>query len=608
MADTTTNINDLVTSYRQNLEYDKPDEELIVAINKAIQESNEFKQQIDKVGEKNKQYWKCGTDKDYAGYHPKKSKTKVNRIFADVETAIPILTANIPEATIIGESTNDPNMNDVREKLQDGLEIAYEVKYKMQQKLQCLIRHWFLFKVGIWKYRWDAQNGFTTDNVIPKKVGIDKRATSMDDCEYFWGEMEDSTEKLIEKYPKKKADITGITGENNLKTKIRYTEFWGGNGEWVSWVIPSKNLILDKKKNPNWDYEDETKNIFKKPRIPYITLNVFNLGDDSSLYDDTSLIEESISIQDGVNQLEQQIIDLNEGQKRVWVTSGEAMSEKKAQDLVNKTGDLMVYLDRKAPLGAVTQVQSGKPDASLYNNLSHLLNEIDNIMGIHSTIRGERDVHETYGRAQLLMSSDIGRMDMIVRNVEQVVEDWYNAYLHMLKVYSNEPITWASAENTITIAPEEIPTNVMVMVKKGSTLPTDDRTRMDMAKELAAAGLIDPATLFEEMGYANIDQRFQKLVEWLQMTGKIAPQQQIQPQPGAGATGAPAGGGTPPGQPATPGGAPAGGQGGPGDHIARLQQILQSPQFQKLPDAEKQQFIQRSRQVLESIKGGGTPQ
>jgi hypothetical protein len=146
------------------------------------------------------------------------------------------------------------------------------------------------------------------------------------------------------------------------------------------------------------------------------------------------------------------------------------------------------------------------------------------------------------------------------------------------------------------------------MVKKGSTLPTDDRTRMDMAKELAAAGLIDPATLFEEMGYANIDQRFQKLVEWLQMTGKIAPQQQIQPQPGAGATGAPAGGGTPPGQPATPGGAPAGGQGGPGDHIARLQQILQSPQFQKLPDAEKQQFIQRSRQVLESIKGGGTPQ
>jgi hypothetical protein len=577
------NINDLVISYRQNLEYNKPDAELIVAINKAIKESNEFKNTIDKRGEKNKQYWKYGADKSEGDTHPKKSKTKINRIFTDVETAIPILTANVPEATIIGDVTSD-----VREKLQDGLEIAYEVKYKMQQKLQCLIRHWFLFTAGIWKYRWDKEKGFITDNVIPKKIGIDKRATSMDDCEYFWGEMEDTSEKLIEKYPKKKIDIEGIAGQNNLKTKIRYTEFWGGNGEWVSWVIPSRNLILDKIKNPNWDYEDETKNIFKKPQIPYIVLNVFNLGDDSSLYDDTSLIEESIPIQDGVNQLEQQIIDLNEGRKRVWVTSGEAMSEHKAQDLVNKTGDLMVYLDRKAPLGGLSQVQSGTPDAAMFNNLTHLLSEIDNVMGIHSTTRGSRESQETATGRQMLMASDIGRMDMIVRNVEQAVEDWYNAYLHMLKVYSNEPIVWASAENKIEVSPDEIPTNVMVMVKKGSTMPTDDRTRMDMARDLASAGLIDPGTLFEELGYANVDQRVQKLLQWLQMTGKVQPQQAV-----AGATG----------QPGAPGEAVAGGQGA--DQIQRLQAVLSSPQFQQLPDNEKAQFIQRSKQVLESIKGGG---
>jgi len=572
-----TNLNELITSYRQNLEYDKKDDELIIAINKAIGESQEFKNQVDKVGERNKRYWKSGNDKTEGTTHPKKSKTVINRIFTDVETAIPILSANTPEPTIIGSVQND-----IREKLRDGLEIAYEVKYQMQQKLQCLIRHWFLFRLGVWKYRWDKNKSFMTENVIPRKVGIDKRATNKDNCEYVWEELEDTVENLIEKFPKKKKELLDIAGKDNIKSKLKYYEFWGGNGEWVCWIIPARNIILEKKKNPNFDYDDETKNIYQTPQFPYIFLNVFNIGDDTSLYDETSLIEESIPMQDGVNQLEQQIIDLNEGQKRVWVTSGEAMSEKKAQDLVDKTGDLMVYLDRKAPLGAVTQVQSGKPDASLFNNLTHLLSEIDNVMGIHSTTRGERAQQETYGGRQLLMASDVGRMDMIVRNVEQAMEEWYNALLHMLKVYSDENVIFNSSEKMIEIKVEDIPQGIMVMVKKGSTLPTDDRTRMDMAQQLATAGMIDPKTLFEELGYGNIDQRVQDLFQWLQMTGRIAPQQ-------------------PPQQV----GQPVGQGGGQEEQLVKLQQIMQSPQFQQLPDQEKLQFIQQGRQILETIKGGG---
>lgn len=575
------NINDLITSYRQNLEFSKPDDELIAAINKAIAESRELKVKMEKVSERNKSYWKHGTDKDFSNYHPKKSRTVINRIFTDVETAIPILSANTPEPTIIGNVSND-----VREKLQDGLEIAYEVKYKMQQKLQCLIRHWFLFRIGIWKYRWDEKVGFVTESVIPKKIGIDKRTTCKEDCEYIWEEMEDTSENLIKKFPKKESNIREIVGGDNPKTKIKYIEFWGGKGEWLAWVIPTRSLILDKKKNPNWDYENEENNIFQIPQFPYLFLSVFNIKDETSLYDEISLIEECIPAQDGVNQLEQQIIDLNEGQKRVWTASGEAMSEKKAQDIVNKTGDLMVYLDRKAPPGGLQQVQSGVPGPALFDNLTHLLSEIDNIFGIHSTTRGERAQQETFGGRQLLMSSDIGRMDMIVRNVEQVMEDWYNSLLHMSKVYSDEPIVWRSAEKSIEIKAEEIPKDVMAMVKKGSTLPTDDKTRMDMAKELAGVGMIDPGTLFEEMGYTNVDQRKQELFQWLQMTGKIQA-----PQTAAG---------TVTEQSGAPGEAGGNQQ---EQQLMRLQQILQSPEFQALPKEEKQKYLERSRSILEAIKG-----
>lgn len=585
VKDTNESLSEVIQSYRQNLEYNKSDDDLLKAINNAIKESGEFKIDVDKAGQVNKNYWKKGTNADYSTYHKKRCKTVINRIFTDVETAIPIISANTPEPTVIGDVNNEN-----KENIQDGLTIAYEVKYRMQTKLQTLTRHWFLFKLGVWKYRWDA--GFITENVLPKRIGIDKRATNKDNCEYIWEELEDTAENLIGKFAKKEKDIMGIVGKDNLKTKVKYFEFWGGNGEWVCWTIPARNLILEKKKNPNFDYETDENNIFSKPQFPYIFLNVFNVGDDTSLYDETSLIEECIPIQDGVNQLEQQIIDLNEGQKRVWVASGEAMSEKKAQDLVNKTGDLMVYLDRKAPLGGVTQVQSGKPDASLYNNLTHLLNEIDNVMGIHSTVRGERAEQETYGGRQLLMASDIGRMDLIVRNVEGVMEEWYNSYLHMIKVYAIEPEILRSSEKEIELKPEEIPNGLMIMVKKGSTLPTDDRTRIDMAKELAGAGMIDPKTLFEEMGYTNTDQRVEALYKWLQMTGKIVPQP---PQVGQQV-------GTEVGQEVV---GQEGVQGGSELQLARLQNIMNSPEFQALPDEQKMQTLQEARNIVNKIKGGG---
>jgi hypothetical protein len=595
------NLTEVIASYRQNLQYNAKDEDLKSAINKALVESFELKDKIDDIGKRNKRYWVLGTDKDLKAVHPKKSKLISNRIFTDVETAIPILTSEPPEPTVIGNITNEQ-----RTKIQKGLELAYEVKYRMQQKLQCLLRHWFLFRLGALKYRWDEDRGFITENTLPKKIGFDKRATSKDDCEYFWEELEDTAGNIIEKFPKVKNEIVQLAGEKGMKSKMKYIEFWGGKGEWVCWKL--REIILDKIKNPNWDYENEENNIFKKPQFPFILMNVFSIGDETGMYDETSLIEQSIPILDGANQLEQQIIDLNEGQKRVWVVSGEAMSEKKAQDLVDKTGDLMVYLDRKAPAGSVAQVQSGKPDASLFDNLTHLLGEIDNIMGIHSTTRGERAQQETLGGRQLLMGSDMGRLDLIVRNVETVIEEWYNAYLHMIKVYSVGGDVLRSATNEqIELKPEDIPNDVSIMVKKGSTLPIDDRTKMDNAIQLASAGMIDPKTLFEEMGYPNTDQRVQDLYQWLQMTGKIIPQQQQMPQGSPEMAGQPAQptpeqAGMPVGQGV---GQPPIQQGGQADQqLARLNQVLQSPQFQSLPDDQKLAFIQRGKEIIQQIKQG----
>lgn len=522
-------IEQIVSSFRNNLQYEAKDEDLLSAINAAMQESQGLKDTIDKIGKQNKQIWKQATSKDFTYWHPKRSRITSNRIFTDVETAIPILTSEPPEPTILGQIDTTQ-----RDMLQKGLKYAYEVKYKLQQKLQQVIRHWFLFRLGVLKYRWDKDKGFITEAVLAKKIGLDKRATSRENCEYVWELMEDTLEVLQAKFPAKTELLKEYAQGQHNKTKLQYIEFWGGNGEWVCWRI--KNTILDKSKNPNFNYENKENNLFEKPQFPYLFLNVFNIGDETGIYDETSLIEEAVPLQEGVNQLEQQILDLNEGQKRVWVAAGEAISEKKAQDLVDKTGDLMVYLDRKAAPNSVTQVQSGKPDASLFQHLAHLLNEIDNVMGIHSTTRGERSQQKTKFEAQLLTGSDYGRMDMTVRNVEQLIEDWFNAYLHMIKVYALDGETlYGEDGEQIELRGEIIPSNIKIMIKKGSTLPTDEGRKRADALQLAQVGMIDPATLFEEMNYPNVEQKTADLYQWLQQTGKIAPQVQtpLQGQPGA---------------------------------------------------------------------------
>jgi hypothetical protein len=568
-------LNQTIVSSRTNLEYEASDEDLLLAIEKAQNESREIKIKIDKIGAKNRVYWEVGASKDVSRSHPKKPKVIVNRIFTDVETMVPILTSETPEAEILYVDDNDLKLRLVK-----ALDIAWDVEQKMELKVQKMCRSWFIYRLGILKYRWSLEKGFVTENVVVSKMGFDKRATSLDDSEFCWEEMEGSVEELIKKFPKKEKAIKqelGIDQTNKgLKSKVKYLEFWGGHADWVCWKLGK--VILDKMQNPNYDFDNPEQNLFEEPKFPYLLLSVLNIGNDSSVYDSTSLIEEAIPLQDTINKLEEQIYDLNEGNKRVWVAAGRFISEKKAQDIVNETGDLLVYLDRAESAGdGLGQVQAGKPDAAMYDNLSHLLGEIDNIMGVHSTTRGERAQQETATGRQLLLGSDYGRLDMVVRNIEQVAEEWYLAYLQMHKVYSLSDLNLSNGKDSVILKAEEIPSEMSIKVTKGSTLPTDDASRHENALTLASYGMIDPFTLFEELGYSSLDKRVKDLYAWLQLTGKMTPQQTQQ----------------------------AAQAGDPGiEQVSRIGQMLQSKEFQGLPPDQQQQFLQQARQAVEKVKGG----
>ena len=587
-------LKDTIIAEREALKYNASDKDLVNAIDKAIAESQKIKKEIDRIGEDNIKYWKA-KQLDESKIPPKRAKIVDNRLFMVIETMIPILTTNIPEPQIEGDIDNE-----IREKLVKILKIAYEIKQKMSRKVRKFVRNWSCYRIGILKYRW--QEGFVTEVINPKKIGFDPLVDSLEKADYVYEYMEDTLEDLMIKFPRAKKKILDFYGVGREKSKVRYVEFWGDKGKWVCWKLG--DIILDKKKNPNFDYtgsqkkiidengeetfNQSTNNLFKQPKFPYIVGNYFQLGD--SLYDNTSLIEQGKALQDAVNKRKNQISDITDLNKRVWIASSMSISRDDFQVFLNKTGENGVWLDR----GDISQIQaiSGQMDANAFNDLAHSINEIDNVLGTHSTTRGERAQQETLGGRQLLMGADYSRLGALMEDlVEQTVEDWYNGYLHMMKVFSQEDFEFSFGEETIQLNKEDIPEGITVMVKKGSTLLVDRSQRMEMAKELAKTDMIDPETLYQEMGYAKPQERAQKLIEWWRLEGKIQETPVSSPE-----------------IPLQTGLADEQAGGIPNNNtvqqLNKLEQIISSPEFKALPDEEKQQVIMQAKELYQIIKGG----
>ena len=126
-------------------------------------------------------------------------------------------------------------------------------------------------------------------------------------------------------------------------------------------------------------------------------------------------------------------------------------------------------------------------------------------------------------------------------------------------------------------SPEEIPEDIRIMIKKGSTLPVDEVSKFEMAKELAGADKIDPLTLFEEMGYSNPEKRVMDLYKWYAIIGKIDIETLKMVQNMS--------------------------TNEEGDKAAkRIQGIIDKPGFRGLPPEEQQQYVDQAREILSKTK------
>ena len=471
-----------------------------------------------------------------------------NVIFRDTETILPIAVSKVPDI-IVSNPSEDQQKRQRAEKLQQVLDFRVNSRY-VRAVLRKTARHVLLDFIGIIKCRWDRiKQTFVFEAIRPSNVILDPTAVpsqfgmSSESFDYIAEWIEEPIKVVIAKFPDKKEEIFRraegkaiIRGtERQLANKMRYQEIWftwydddGMPFEAVCWR--HNDLILGKMRNPYWDYEGEEKetgeedpftgepltqkvffNHFSRPTKPYIIVNHQSTGA-SGPFDDTSVVEQVIPLQDVVNKRGRQITELADKANPKKIISTDFMSKDEATEITDDPQESIIGAGRVGD--GFTYVPGIPPNPVLFQDLVQNRLEIDNIIGAHSTTRGERVPEESGIARQITREGDFGRIDdFVFQVIEPAADEMANWMVQFMKVFGTaEQFTQVLGQDGQTEFVEfdrdSIDDGINIMVEASTVDKTERRAT---ATQLAASGSIDPLTLFEDLDAKNPKERARRL-------------------------------------------------------------------------------------------------
>lgn len=496
---------------------DKPDALLVQMINQCLRNASSPHETFKKEGKRNEAYYNIDHFKEISlRWHH--SRIIQNVVYTGVETMIPIITSQPaePVISIADEEEDSEETKDFTDSLQKVLlDKYYNIDYPQQELMEMLARHLLLYKIGIPKIIWDDTIGdFYIEYIHPHKIILSPDGHYSQD---IWAAqyIEKPFRKWLEMFPDKKNEIIanvfpGMDEETAMSygnTVVGAFEYQPEDGSYIIWKM--RDVILQKKYNPYFVWTDDKtfdpeKNHFDYPHKTIMFLNSQNLG--RHIWDDTTPVTQVLPIQDGINLMQRIITDTARDQG-ILVGAQEYIDRDElykytgapSDKLSVKGGDAQRALFRLPPkeLGVFVQ-----------NNLQHLINMADNVMGTHATTRGERSGNDTLGQDQLAKESDYGRIDAIVRGVERLFTEIYNWEVQMMIVkYKPEHYARVLGKEKGKRLYEQMKAynkrGIKIIVKPGSTLPTDKISQRAEALDLAKMNRISNLDLFKRMDFPN---------------------------------------------------------------------------------------------------------
>lgn len=541
--------NDGKTEYAAILDFNAKDGELLRDLKKSVEDSDKYWNSELGLKEIRKANWNLWLPKHHDGEqvyeHEKSNIYEDNRIFTSVETLVSTLNARIPQPEVL-PGQESPTSIQLAKDVQKTL-YAYFEKYGIDDKFRICTRNFVVKRGGpLLKLRWDESKGMNgeivTEILDPDDVIVDQDAKYGETPRFIAHKIRDlSGEDLCSRFPDSKQEIYELLGVERRNSKgervAQYTqlkkkkdiyEVWfsyydkkeKGYISCVAWMDCRFQVMLDKQKNPNWNYEDSVNdlpggiddetyrrngNILDEPMPPFIPFNFLNDG--TSYIDQTSLVEQAATLQRTLNKRGFQIMQNADMAESGIVFDTNKLEKEDAANLIGSpkekigvSGDIRAAIDRLPVNMLPSYVIEDKFD---------IRNEIDNVFATHNVTRGEQSDNKTLGQDRMQLGQDASRADELARSIERAAALYYRYLVQMMKVYYDEPHYYKAVGEDgqfdhVMMKSDLIEDGIDIKVEAGSTLPLDKAGQNKWVSDLVSAGLIDPLTVFEVAAGGNM--------------------------------------------------------------------------------------------------------
>lgn len=506
---------------------------LISTLDNALLEATQERRKYDIDGRAkvNNRFWQGNQVNDDAIDKRYQMAHTDNVIYPDLENRIMLAAGRIPEIILTPPDSAQGTMEAVRslqqvirERVNSGV-----IKRLIKDGLRNLHTDFIGIIKPIWNpnlkdYRFDL---ILSENVLfskGSKVPHDGYSIDASDIVLHW--VEEPLKVVLAKFPGKKNELMQLFAKANSNAKtlpshIRYLEaqftYYDEEGnaiEGVAWKY--QNLILDKMRQPYFDYKNKERNFFDRPHKTYILFSYQNRG--RMVYDSTTTVEQSVPINRVVNKRLRQITEIADRSVPKLAFRGGAISAEMARNISTSPKEAIVLTSETEDIRReMAIIPSQPPNRILYEDLMANRSRIDAMMATHGTTRGEggseSGVSKQISREGDLVTSD-DLVDVVVERVVYEMACWALQFMRLYFEDDRDPERMVDKNGDtsfVKLSRPTINTKVSVVVKASTT---DKQTRRADAVQMLESKTIDPYTLFEDLDVPNPKERLKRLLSF----------------------------------------------------------------------------------------------
>lgn len=418
-----------------------------------------------------------------------------NQIFVGEESIVAYVTSQIAGPVVI------PASSEARSKLfasdlEKAIRCHGEDIVDLEKIVEVSVRNILNKRIAIIKLEFDPNLGkhgdIRSEALDPDRVILDKNCVLGGNPAFICDLLKYDVDKLIADFPKKKKEIFEKLGIQR-KTAKQMSQEVVVRQVWVTHYVKNKpvegvvwyfdGLVLEKDKNPNWLYAEESKNLLKAPKKPYIFGNLINYG--THLIDITTPIEQAAGQQLILNRRGRQIMENADKANGMLIISTDSGLTK--DDAQNLTGDpnqkLIIKTNGQSVDQLVHQIQAHDLPTYVMNDKMDARMQIGNIMGAPTDFTGSQadDGDPTLGEVMLKKNQSAGRQDMTVRAISRMLKEYYEMLTQMFIVWYDEKHDFVNDSGNgefdyITLSRELIEKGIRVKAGKPAN---PDRSRIE---------------------------------------------------------------------------------------------------------------------------------